>query len=153
MFQNGVQSFDPIIDRSRDLSHSVARSFCPNPRIRMQKQSKRQNHLSWDPSANLADSCDICQRLALLHFSSQPSSNVPGFYENPPRVSTGLRSTALSWNCPAPYARARSTHPASSLTLDYHENGWLSQLGLELHRRKTAFLVAPTADIIDVFLS
>jgi hypothetical protein len=55
MFRDGVQSFDPIIDRSRDLSHSVARSFCPNPRIRMQKRSKRQSHLSWDPSANLAD--------------------------------------------------------------------------------------------------
>jgi hypothetical protein len=27
-----------------------------------------------------------------------------------------------------------------SLTLDYHENGWLSQLGLELHRRKDAFV-------------
>jgi hypothetical protein len=36
----------------------------------------------------------------------------------------------------APYARARSTHPASSLTLGCHEHGWVSQLGLELHRRK-----------------
>jgi hypothetical protein len=54
-FEMVFKSFDPIIDRSRDLSHSVARSFCPNPRIRMQKRSKRQSHLSWDPSANLAD--------------------------------------------------------------------------------------------------
>jgi hypothetical protein len=134
VFRDGVQSFDPIIDRSRDLSHAVVRKFCPNPRICMQKWPKRQSHLSWDPSANSADSCDICQRLALLHCSSQPSSNVPGFYENPPRVSTGLRPTALL-ELPRMHAQG-ALILLSSLTLDYHEDGWFSQLGLELHRRK-----------------
>jgi hypothetical protein len=118
------KSFDPIIDRSRDLSHSVVRDFCPNPRIRMQKRPKRQSHLSWDPSANLADSCDICQRLALLQFSSQLSSNIPGFDENPPRVSTGLRPTALL-ELPRMHAQG-ALILLSSPTLDYHE-GWLAQ--------------------------
>jgi hypothetical protein len=41
-------------------------------------------------------------------------------------------------------------HPPLITTRD----GWLSQPGLELHRRKEdVSFVAPTADIIDVFLS
>lgn len=134
MFRDGAQSFDPIIDRSRDLSHSVVRKFYPNPRICMQKWPKRQSHLSWDPSANSADSCDICQRLALLQFSSQPSSNVPGFT----KILLESRLVfvqRLSWSCPV-CTRKEHSSCFSSLTLDYHEDGLFSQLGLELHRRK-----------------
>ena len=61
----------------------------------------------------------------------------------------------LSWSCPV-CTRKEHSSCFSSLTLDYHEGmAGLSQLGLELHKggKRRCFLVAPTAGILDVFLS
>jgi hypothetical protein len=152
VFRDGVQSFDPIIDRSRDLSHAVVRKFCPNPRICMQKWPKRQSHLSWDPSANSADSCDICQRLALLHFSSQPSSNVPCFTKIllESRLAFVQR---LSWSCPVCTRKEHSSCFPHSPLITTRMAGSVSWVWNSTGEKKGCFLVAPTADILDVFLS
>jgi hypothetical protein len=62
----------------------------------MQKRPKRQDHLSWDPSANLADfvnSATTGSPSARPHHNH--GQNVPGFTNILPTVSTGPRSTAL----------------------------------------------------------
>jgi hypothetical protein len=135
-FEMALQSFDPIIDRGRDVSHPRLRNFCPNPRIRMQNWPKSQSRISWDRSAKLADSVTLGNDWLSFSLHHTPSSNVPGFYENPPRV--------LDWpsfnGSPgiAPYATARSSHPVkivTTTTVPVRMAGSVS-CGLELDRGK-----------------
>jgi hypothetical protein len=141
MFRDGVQSFDPIIDRSRDLSHSVARSFGPNPRIRMQNPSKRQSHLSWDPSANLADTLTFANDWLSSLLITTIVKRFPAFTKILPESRLAFVQRLLL-ELPRMHAQGAPILLFSSLnSFGCHENGWFSQLGLELHRRKDALLL------------
>ena len=110
VFRDGVLSFDPISDRSRDLSHPWYESFCPNPRIRMQKWPRSENQISWDPAANSAD---------LVTFANDWLSFSP--HHNHRQTFPALRKSSQSLNWPsfigsrgiAPYANAGSTAGAT----------------------------------------
>jgi hypothetical protein len=125
-FEMVFKSFGPIIDRSRDLGHPryeilalIHESACRSgPRGKTTSAGIRP--------LNLAGFVTFGNDWFSFspHHNPPHRQSVPGFYEDPPTVSTGPRPTAL---LELPRMQTQGAPPSCQIDhQDYRENGWRS---------------------------